>query len=421
MPAWWTNSDSGPKARPRVAECSPSAPITRSNRRGAAFSNVSSTPPPSWLSAVTVSPNMYSAKSRLAWYRIAARSVRVTSTSRLPVARCRARMLTRPTWRPERLTKLSAVTSVPASAQPFHEAHPVGDLHGRAADVHRAAAGEQPRRAFYDGGTESVPRQPVRHRGPGDTGPGNQDCRAGRGVHHTLLSDGSAVTAGAGRLCAWWRGEPVPGDEPGKPVRLAELQTVPVGQRPDVAGLPRPSGGEVGQLAEEVLEPGRADHLDHPGRHRPGVPHRVQLAARFGDVPAGAEHRLTVAGPEPDLALGDNGVLVLAGVGMRRHKRADGERVLDDGQRTAGVAAPELEHHADGAQVAVCAAAGLHDGELGSLGAVHDGTLWRGEDHCGSITCVVMPPCGTVPATMGKPTHDTFLPAGAAGRGGPPG
>jgi hypothetical protein len=47
-------------------------------------------------------------------------------------------------------------------------------------------------------------------------------------------------------------------------------------------------GGELGHLAEEVLEPGWADHLDHPGRLRSGVPHGVQLAARLGDVPAAA-------------------------------------------------------------------------------------------------------------------------------------
>jgi len=78
-------------------------------------------------------------------------------------------------------------------AQPFHHAHPLGDRHGRAADVHRAAAGAQPRRAFHDGGAEPVPRQPVRHGGPGDTGAGDQDGRGGLGVHHTLLSLGLAL------------------------------------------------------------------------------------------------------------------------------------------------------------------------------------------------------------------------------------
>jgi hypothetical protein len=34
-----------------------------------------------------------------------------------------------------------------------------------------------------------------------------------------------------------------------------------------------PAAVRSGHLAEEVLEPSRADHLDHPGRLRSGVPH----------------------------------------------------------------------------------------------------------------------------------------------------
>jgi hypothetical protein len=91
----------------------------------------------------------------------------------------------------------------------------------------------------------------------------------------------------------------------------------------------------------------------------------------LGDVTAAAEDHLAVTGPEPDLALGDDGVLVLPGVQMRRHQRADRERVLHDRQGAAGVAAPELEHHADRAQVALRAAAWLHHGDGGSLIAAH--------------------------------------------------
>ena len=54
----------------------------------------------------------------------------------------------------------------------------------------------------------------------------------------------------------------VPPDQLGQPVRLAELQAIPVGQRDDLGELRRPGRGEVGHLTEEVLEPGRADHLD---------------------------------------------------------------------------------------------------------------------------------------------------------------
>ena len=48
---------------------------------------------------------------------------------------------------------------------------------------------------------------------------------------------------------------------------------------------------------------------------------------------------------------------------MRRDKRADRERVLHDRQCSAGVPAPEFEGHADRAQEAFLAAAGLHDGQ----------------------------------------------------------
>jgi hypothetical protein len=46
--------------------------------------------------------------------------------------------------------------------------------------------------------------------------------------------------------------------------------------------------------------------------------------------PAGAQDDLAVAGPEPDLAFGDDGVLVFAGVQVRRYERADRERVFHD-------------------------------------------------------------------------------------------
>jgi len=97
----------------------------------------------------------------------------------------------------------------------------------------------------------------------------------------------------------------------------------------------------------------------------------VQLAAGLGDVAARTEDHLAVAGPEPDLALGDDGVLVLTGVQVRRHERAHRERVCHDRQRAAGVAVPELEDHADRAQIALLAAARLHHGDGGSLTAAH--------------------------------------------------
>ena len=56
--------------------------------------------------------------------------------------------------------------------------------------------------------------------------------------------------------------------------------------------------GELRHLAAGVLEAGRADDLYHPGGDRAGVQHRVQLAARLGDVAARPEHHLPVARAE---------------------------------------------------------------------------------------------------------------------------
>src|SRR6266498_3959052 len=66
--------------------------VTRSNRRGGGRSKVTPTPCSSSSRATIVSLNRNSAWSRLAWYRIDARSPRGSSTSRLPAACCKARM-----------------------------------------------------------------------------------------------------------------------------------------------------------------------------------------------------------------------------------------------------------------------------------------------------------------------------------------
>src|SRR6266567_3062572 len=109
---WRTKSDSGPNATRRTAECSPSAPITRSNRRGWARSKVTPTPCSSSSRATIVSLNRNSAWSRLAWYRIDARSPRGSSTSRLPAACCRARRLTPPTRSEEHTSELQSQSNL---------------------------------------------------------------------------------------------------------------------------------------------------------------------------------------------------------------------------------------------------------------------------------------------------------------------
>src|SRR5882762_9139845 len=56
-PRSWTGSWWSPKASARTAECSPSAPITRSKVRGAAWRKVTCTPPASWRRPDIESPN----------------------------------------------------------------------------------------------------------------------------------------------------------------------------------------------------------------------------------------------------------------------------------------------------------------------------------------------------------------------------
>jgi hypothetical protein len=74
----------------------------------------------------------------------------------------------------------------------------------------------------------------------------------------------------------------------------------------------------------------------------------VRLASRLGDVAAYAEDDLSVAGPESDLALSDDGVLVLPRVHVRRHAGANGERVFHDGHLSVRLLTEELEDHTDG-------------------------------------------------------------------------
>jgi hypothetical protein len=94
----------------------------------------------------------------------------------------------------------------------------------------------------------------------------------------------------------------------------------------------------------------------------------MQLAARLGDVAAGPQDSLAVARAEADLTLEDDRILVLPGVEVGRNEGTDGERVLDDRERSPGVLRQQLEHHTDpGGEATGAAGARLHDGELGGV------------------------------------------------------
>src|SRR5437016_4050230 len=88
------------------------------------------------------------------------------------------------------------------------------------------------------------------------------------------------------------------GDHVREPVRLPELDAVPRGKPHQLLRVGRTGGEGLGELAEEALEAGRTDDLDHSGRYGARVPHRVHLAAGLGDVAAGTKDDLPVTGPE---------------------------------------------------------------------------------------------------------------------------
>ena len=71
------------------------------------------------------------------------------------------------------------------------------------------------------------------------------------------------------------------------------------------------------------------------------------VSPRLGDVATGAENDLPVAGPEADLSLGDDGVLILPGVQMWQHKGSHSKWMLDYGDCATGVGPPQLEGDTD--------------------------------------------------------------------------
>ena len=103
----------------------------------------------------------------------------------------------------------------------------------------------------------------------------------------------------------------------------------------------------------------------------------MHLTARLGDVATGAEDYFAVTRSEADLALGDDGVLILQRVQVGYYQRADGKWMLDDGHGAVGLTAQELELDADSTQPAGGALAGSHDGQGWRVGQA------RGRGGCG--------------------------------------
>jgi len=175
-----------------------------------------------------------------------------------------------------------------------------------------------------------------------------------------------------GSACAGWWCEVVTGDHIIQPRRVGHLEAVFACEGCDLLGVGRAFGRGLAHSPEEVLEACWADHLDHPGRKLPRVPHGVGLTTRFGDVAAGTEYDFSVARSEADLAFGHDGVFVLPGVKVRRHTGADRERMLDDRHEPVGLLTEQLEDHPDGAEENLFPFAWLHDCQFWCLDTAHE-------------------------------------------------
>jgi hypothetical protein len=98
------------------------------------------------------------------------------------------------------------------------------------------------------------------------------------------------------------------------------------------------------QLAEQLLQAGGGDQLQHPGGRIPRVPEGVPLPAGLEDQVPRLGDDLPVAQQLPKLALEHVAVLVLTGVVVQRagqHARWQG--VPDDREPAAGIGAVDHE------------------------------------------------------------------------------
>jgi hypothetical protein len=113
----------------------------------------------------------------------------------------------------------------------------------------------------------------------------------------------------------------------------------------------RIDAAHVDELLEEVLEAGRGDDLQDPGRLVAGVPERVPLVARLEDQVAGLGHENLVAEQRADLPLQDVAVLVLSRVPVQRRGQGPRtHRVLDEREVTARLLPVDHEPDADAAE-----------------------------------------------------------------------
>src|ERR1700761_2950639 len=171
----------------------------------------------------------------------------------------------------------------------------------------------------------------------------------------------------SGPVSVGWRVQPVPRRDVVHPLRRSIGQPIFVREFAELGQLVQGRGDwvvrmldqQLTEFAEVVLETARRDDLDDAAGFAPGVPHRMHLPARLGDVATGTEDHFTVVGPEADLAGEHDRMLILTGVPVRRGEQADLERMLDDGHLPAVGLAGQLEHLPENGQRGIIAYTGL--------------------------------------------------------------
>ncbi len=92
---------------------------------------------------------------------------------------------------------------------------------------------------------------------------------------------------------------------------------------------------------------------------------------RLGDVAAGSQDNLAVAGPKSDHTFGDDRVLVLSSVQVRGDTGTDREWVLNDRNIAVGLIAKQLEHHPDCSQVSRLSFARAHHSQFRHVDTFH--------------------------------------------------
>lgn len=117
-------------------------------------------------------------------------------------------------------------------------------------------------------------------------------------------------------------------DLDGRPLRLAELQAAPFGDVSTLLEADGPTAMSCDTSRKKCSKPaGLMISIMRAGT-LPAFHVACSSPPRLRDAPAGTENDLAVARPQADLPLGDDRVLVLASMPVRRYERAHRERML---------------------------------------------------------------------------------------------